>query len=219
MAVAGKQVWAAMTGETNKRNQQPARFVAAVSWPYPRRADSHNPEYDRTSVSVGTFSGTIELPSGWSGYGFLMNGCIDVPPALWRTNLLGDGIRPPSETELAFDATLSQRGAMTTFRASGWIGATMSGRADVRWEGISSSKTAMLNGGISGRCGTASSAMPFGTFETHTARMHEGKEMPIQVQVGLGMNPSRGRDAFAFPISNLISMINSYGQATWQDLF
>ena len=27
MAVAGKQVWAAMTGETNKRNQQPARFV------------------------------------------------------------------------------------------------------------------------------------------------------------------------------------------------
>ena len=111
MAVAGKQVWAAMTGETNKRNQQPARFVAAVSWPYPRRADSHNPEYDRTSVSVGTFSGTIELPSGWSGYGFLMNGCIDVPPALWRTNLLGDGIRPPSETELAFDATLSQRGS------------------------------------------------------------------------------------------------------------
>ena len=95
----------------------------------------------------------------------------------------------------------------------------MSGRADVRWEGTSSLKTAMLNGGISGRCGTASSGMPFGTFETHTARMHEGKEMPIQVQVGLGMNPSRGRDAFALPISNLISMINSYGQATWQDLF
>ena len=95
----------------------------------------------------------------------------------------------------------------------------MSGRADVRWEGTSSSKTAMLNGGISGRCGIASSGMPFGTFETHTARMHEGEEMPIQVQVELGMNPSRGRDAFAFPISNLISMINSYGQATWQDLF
>jgi hypothetical protein len=49
--------------------------------------------------------------------------------------------------------------------------------------------------------------------------MHEGKEMPIQVQVGLGMNPFRGRDAFAFPISTIISMINSYGQATWQALF
>jgi hypothetical protein len=77
----------------------------------------------------------------------------------------------------------------------------------------------MLNGGISGRCGIASLGMPSGTFEAHTARMHEGKEMPIQVQVGLGMKPSRGHDAFAFPISNLISMINSYGQATWQDLF
>jgi phosphoenolpyruvate carboxylase len=49
--------------------------------------------------------------------------------------------------------------------------------------------------------------------------MHEDKEMPIQVQVGLGMNPFRGREVFAFPISNLISVIKSYGQATWQDLF
>ena len=95
----------------------------------------------------------------------------------------------------------------------------MSGRADVRWEGTSSLKTAMLNGGISGGCAIASLGMPFGTFETHTARMHEGKEMPIQVQAGLGMNPYQGRDAFAFPISTLISMINYYGQARWQDLF
>jgi type II secretory pathway pseudopilin PulG len=54
--------------------------------------------YDRTPIRV-------------VGYGFLMNGCMDVPAALWRTNLLGDGVRPPSETELAFDATLSQRGS------------------------------------------------------------------------------------------------------------
>jgi len=55
----------------------------------------------------------------------------------------------------------------------------MSGRADVRWEGTSSLKTAMLNGGISGRCGIASLGMPFGTIEAHTAHMHECKEMPI----------------------------------------
>ena len=54
------------------------------------------------------------------GYGFLMNGCLQVPPPLWRTNLHGDGIRLPSETELAFDATLSQHGSYDSIRGK-WV--------------------------------------------------------------------------------------------------
>ena len=33
------------------------------------------------------------------------------------------------------------------------------------------------------------------------------------------MNPSSRLDAFAFPISNPIFVIKSYGQASWQDVF
>lgn len=44
------------------------------------------------------------------GYVFLMNGCVQVPPRLWRTDLKGDGARPPAETELVLDATLSRNG-------------------------------------------------------------------------------------------------------------
>ena len=38
-------------------------------------------------------------------------------------------------------------------------------------------------------------------------------------KLGVGISPSRVRDPFAFPISNLISVIKPYGQATWRDLF
>jgi|SRR5579859_5356174 len=54
------------------------------------------------------------------GYAFLMNGCAQVPRGLWRTNLLGDGIRPPAETELAFDAILSQEGSYDHIQGK-WI--------------------------------------------------------------------------------------------------
>lgn len=44
------------------------------------------------------------------GYVFLMNGCIQVPPELWRTNILGDGNRSAAQTELVIDAVGSQQG-------------------------------------------------------------------------------------------------------------
>ena len=44
------------------------------------------------------------------GYVFLLNGTRQLPPNLWRTNLLGDGIRSPSKTELVVDITASQKG-------------------------------------------------------------------------------------------------------------
>lgn len=44
------------------------------------------------------------------GYVFLMNGCIQVPTELWRTNILGDGNRSASQTELVIDAVGSQQG-------------------------------------------------------------------------------------------------------------
>jgi prepilin-type N-terminal cleavage/methylation domain-containing protein len=46
-------------------------------------------------------------------YVFLMNGCVQVPPDLWRTNILGDGTRPASQTELVIDAVGSQGGDFT----------------------------------------------------------------------------------------------------------
>lgn len=42
------------------------------------------------------------------GYVFLMNGCVQVPTNLWRKDILGDGLRPPSQTELVIDAVGSQ---------------------------------------------------------------------------------------------------------------
>lgn len=44
------------------------------------------------------------------GYVFLMNGCIQVPTELWRTNILGDGNRSAAQTELVIDAVGSQQG-------------------------------------------------------------------------------------------------------------
>jgi len=44
------------------------------------------------------------------GYVFLMNGCVQVPPNLWRKNILGDGVHPASQTELVIDAVGSQEG-------------------------------------------------------------------------------------------------------------
>ena len=44
------------------------------------------------------------------GYVFLMNGCIQVPPELWRTNIFGDGNRSAAQTELVIDAVGSQQG-------------------------------------------------------------------------------------------------------------
>ena len=40
-------------------------------------------------------------------YGMLFNGVQQEPPGLWRTNLAGDGVHSPAETELGFDATVS----------------------------------------------------------------------------------------------------------------
>lgn len=44
------------------------------------------------------------------GYVFLMNGCVQVPPELWRTNILGDGVKSAALTELVIDAVGSQQG-------------------------------------------------------------------------------------------------------------
>jgi len=44
------------------------------------------------------------------GYVFLMNGCIQVPSELWRTNIFGDGNRSAAQTELVIDAVGSQQG-------------------------------------------------------------------------------------------------------------
>jgi type II secretory pathway pseudopilin PulG len=43
-------------------------------------------------------------------YGMLFNGQGQEPPELWRKNLMGDGLMPPSQTELGFDATVSMNG-------------------------------------------------------------------------------------------------------------
>jgi hypothetical protein len=40
-------------------------------------------------------------------YGMLFNGIGQESPEYWRKNLLGDGVRPPAQTELGFDATVS----------------------------------------------------------------------------------------------------------------
>ena len=42
------------------------------------------------------------------GYVFLMNGCIQIPPELWRRNISGDGTRSASQTEMVIDAVGSQ---------------------------------------------------------------------------------------------------------------
>ena len=43
-------------------------------------------------------------------YGLLLYGKGQVPPEFWRKDLLGSGSAPPSQTEMAFDATVSMRG-------------------------------------------------------------------------------------------------------------
>jgi prepilin-type N-terminal cleavage/methylation domain-containing protein len=45
------------------------------------------------------------------GYVFLMNGCVQVPPDLWRTNIWGDGAHSASQTELVIDAVGNQGGS------------------------------------------------------------------------------------------------------------
>lgn len=47
------------------------------------------------------------------GYVFLMNGCVQVPTALWRTNIMGDGVRSASQTELVIDAVGRQGSSFT----------------------------------------------------------------------------------------------------------
>jgi prepilin-type N-terminal cleavage/methylation domain-containing protein len=44
------------------------------------------------------------------GYVFLVYGCIQVPPELWRRNILGDGTESAAQTELVIDAVGSQQG-------------------------------------------------------------------------------------------------------------
>src|ERR1039458_73522 len=49
-------------------------------------------------------------------YGMLFNGIGQEPPAYWRQNLSGDGMRPPAQTELGFDATVSMNGDFSQIR-------------------------------------------------------------------------------------------------------
>jgi hypothetical protein len=51
-------------------------------------------------------------------YGMLFNGIGQEPPAYWRKNLSGDGMRPPAQTELGFDATVSMNGDFIHIRGS-----------------------------------------------------------------------------------------------------
>jgi|CZKV01.1.fsa_nt_gi prepilin-type N-terminal cleavage/methylation domain-containing protein len=44
------------------------------------------------------------------GYVFLIYGCEQVPPELWRRNILGDGSKSAAQTELVIDAVGSQQG-------------------------------------------------------------------------------------------------------------
>jgi hypothetical protein len=48
---------------------------------------------------------------GVTGYLWLLPGTAQVPQYLWRTNILGDGIRFPSDVEVVADATVSQSGS------------------------------------------------------------------------------------------------------------
>jgi len=52
------------------------------------------------------------------GYVFLMNGCVQVPQNLWRRNIWGDQTNSASETELAMDATASQKGNYAQFQGA-----------------------------------------------------------------------------------------------------
>ncbi len=47
------------------------------------------------------------------GYVFLLNGCVQVPPNLWRKNILGDGTNSPAQTELVIDAVGRQGESFT----------------------------------------------------------------------------------------------------------
>jgi len=51
------------------------------------------------------------------GYGFLLKGCDEVPPYLWRTSMLAG---KPTDTELAFDAIIQQNGDYTIVRGR-WV--------------------------------------------------------------------------------------------------
>lgn len=53
-----------------------------------------------------------------TGYGFLLHGNIPDAPNIWRTNMLGDGINPPGQTELTFDAVLSDSECFSPVQAS-----------------------------------------------------------------------------------------------------
>jgi prepilin-type N-terminal cleavage/methylation domain-containing protein len=44
------------------------------------------------------------------GYVFLVYGCIQVPPELWRRNILGDGTKSAAQTEVVIDAVGCQQG-------------------------------------------------------------------------------------------------------------
>ena len=44
------------------------------------------------------------------GYVFLVYGCVQVQPELWRRNILGDGTKSAAQTELVIDAVGSQQG-------------------------------------------------------------------------------------------------------------
>jgi prepilin-type processing-associated H-X9-DG protein len=47
------------------------------------------------------------------GYAFLLKGCKDVPPDLWRSSVLTSGLSATSDAEMVFDATMSQNGDFT----------------------------------------------------------------------------------------------------------
>jgi hypothetical protein len=51
-------------------------------------------------------------------YGMLFKGVGQEPAEYWRTNLVGDGLRSPAQTELGFDATVSMNNDFIHIRGS-----------------------------------------------------------------------------------------------------
>jgi hypothetical protein len=52
------------------------------------------------------------------GYAFLLNGNVPASPGIWRTNILGDGVAPPAQTELVTDLVMSEAGNYSRIEAS-----------------------------------------------------------------------------------------------------
>ena len=65
---------------------------------------------DMNTSAHWDFFANGESPIRVVGYPFLLYGCAQVQPALWRRSILGDGNKAASQTEMVFDAVGSQNG-------------------------------------------------------------------------------------------------------------